>query len=339
MPLTVSEAVRIVTLLEEGYSQRIVANRVGVAQSTVSEVGRRYRETNQFTRRPGQGRRRSTSHLDDRFIVLRSLRNRTYTAPELQGALAEVRRVNISERTVRRRLAEVGLRARRPANGPRLLAHHKIQRLRFARQHVNWGREQWSTVLFTDESRFALRSPDGRQRVWRRPGERYLPCTMIPKEPFGGGSVMVWGGVNSQFKTELVVFDRNTVTADRYITEVLEPHVLPLAYGIEDNFLLIQDNARPHVANVTRQYLEEVEVACIDWPARSPDLNVIEHVWDMLGRRLRARLHRPDNLQELSAALVEEWENLPQESISNLIDSMPRRLDAVIRGRGGNTRY
>lgn len=81
MPLTVSEAVRIVTLLEDGYSQRTEANRVGVAQSTVSGIGRRYRETTQFTRRPGQRRPRSTSHLDDRFIVLRSLRGIGHTLP------------------------------------------------------------------------------------------------------------------------------------------------------------------------------------------------------------------------------------------------------------------
>jgi hypothetical protein len=99
------------------------------------------------------------------------------TAVEAKNRLAEVRDVHVSDRTIRRRLSEVDLMARRPAHGPELTRQHRVNRLAFAHEHENWDMEQWSQVLFTDKSRFCLRAPDGRQRIWGRTGERaYRPC-------------------------------------------------------------------------------------------------------------------------------------------------------------------
>ncbi|GFU35559.1 transposable element Tc3 transposase [Trichonephila clavipes] len=54
----------------------------------------------------------------------------------------------------------------------------------------------------------------------------------------------------------------------------------------------------------------------MDWPAYSPDLNPIEHVWDALGRRIAARLHHPENTQQIKQMPIEEWALLPQEMLS-----------------------
>jgi hypothetical protein len=101
----------------------------------------------------------------------------------------------------------------------------------------------------------------------------------------------------------------------------------------------MQDNARPHIARIVTEYLDEVEVRRLPWPTRSSDLNPIEHVWDMLGRRVRQHRSSPQTLQDLRNVLIEEWDNISQEEVTNLISSMPQRLEAVIRARGGNTRY
>ncbi|KAJ4426240.1 hypothetical protein ANN_27052 [Periplaneta americana] len=101
----------------------------------------------------------------------------------------------------------------------------------------------------------------------------------------------------------------------------------------------MHDNARPHIAHAVGDYLQEVGIHVLPWPARSPDMNPIEHVWDMLERRVKNRRPRPESLQELRRALGEEWELIPQEDIANQTESMPRRMDAVIQARGGNTRY
>ena len=99
----------------------------------------------------------------------------------------------------------------------------------------------------------------------------------------------------------------------------------------------MHDNARPHVARVVNAYLDEMDIQRLDWPPRSPDLNPIEHVWDMLGRLVRNR--QTETIPDLRVALLEEWDNIPQRAIANCIQSLPRRMAAVIGARGGNTHY
>lgn len=332
-------AARIVASLEEGHGQRETARNLGVSLSSVQRVSQRYEETGLLTRRPGSGRGRSTTVRDDRFLITNALRNRTSTAVSLRNHLQEVRNVNISEWTVRRRLHAAGLSSRTMATGPPLSREHRIARLTFAREHLAWTIEDWSRVLFSDEARFCLTGSDRRVRVWRRQGERYAGVCIAERLAFGGGSVMAWGGISFQARTELVFILNGTLNAHRYITEILEDHVVPFMGFLGENATFMQDNARPHTARMTSTYLDEVQITRFVWPPRSPDLNPIEHVWDEMKRRLRRHVPAPRNSQELRNVLVQEWENLPQGVIQNLIQSMPRRLQAVVTARGGNTRY
>ena len=80
----------------------------------------------------------------------------------------------------------------------------------------------------------------------------------------------------------------------------------PYAGAIGSEFILINDNARPHLAHVTNTYLECETIICMDWPARSSDLNPIEHAWDILQSAISARPVQPKTLQELKDALVAE---------------------------------
>lgn len=333
------DVARAVALYDDGRSVRYIANVMNMARSTTHDAIKRYRETLEYTRRPGSGRPRATNPNEDRYMVLRVLRERNLPATSVAQQFVNMHGRPISAKTVRRRLKASGLISSRPATGPRLLRMHRVERLRFANDHRDWRNGQWSCVLFTDESRFNLCSPDGRERVWRRRGERFSQCCISENVPYGGGGVMVWAGVCTDARTELVFVENGRLTADRYINECLADHVVPFGQFVGDNFVLMHDNARPHIAHAVGDYLQEVGIHVLPWPARSPDMNPIEHVWDMLGWCVKNRRPRPESLQELRRALGEEWELIPQEDIANQIESMPRRMDAVIQARGGNTRY
>nr|KAG5694158.1 hypothetical protein BaRGS_001485 [Batillaria attramentaria] len=150
---------------------------------------------------------------------------------------------------------------------------------------------------------------------------------------------MVWGGISVQGKTDLHVFWNGTLTPIRYRDGILDPFVRPYAGAIDPEFNLMDDNARPHRARIVDQYLEEKSMERMEWPARSPDLNPIEYVWDMIGRAVRARVNPPRTLVQLGQALQQEWDQIPHQTIRNLICSMRRRCQAVIPARGGHTRY
>lgn len=339
MPLAPTDVARLVALIQDGRSQRYVSRTLGLPRTTVQDAWNRFVQNGTFIRRAGSGRRRATTAVDDRFVVLNALRNRRTTAIYLQHRLRTVRRVQVSERTIRRRLVESGLTSRRPATGPQLLYRHRRARLQFSQFHQNWNHEQWSRVLFTDESRFCLRSPDGRERVWRRQNERYADCTISERVSFRGGSVMVWAGISTEAHTELIFVENGAMNAHRYVEDILQDVVVPYSHFIGNDFVLMHDNARPHTARLVTEYLEAVGVRTLNWPACSPDLNPIEHLWDELQRRIRRRPNLPETLHELRIALQEEFEAIPQNLVVNLINSVPQRILEVIRARGGHTRY
>ena len=115
---------------------------------------------------------------------------------------------------------------------------------------------------------------------------------------------MVWGGIGLGARTELVVIDGGTLTADRYITDILQDHVVPFTPHIGENLVLTQENARPHVARCVTDFLNQADITTMNWPACSPDVNPSEHVWYMLGRRLRSRIPAVQNQEQVRAALI-----------------------------------
>ena len=160
MPLSLEDSVRTVSLFDDGRSYRYVADRIGASIGSIHRAVQRFREFNTFSRRPGSGRKRSTTERDDRFMTLAVLRDRHTTAVQVQNRLRHFHHLDVSVSTIRRRLQEANLKSRRPATGQLLTRQHRIARLDFAHHHMNWIEEHWGNILFTDESRFSLRGAD-----------------------------------------------------------------------------------------------------------------------------------------------------------------------------------
>ena len=205
-------------------------------------------------------------------------------------------------------------------------------RLAWAQDHVTWTQNDWAPVLFTDESRFCVDFTDRCARVWRMPNERFAPVCVAEHDRFGGCSVMVWAGISVQGKTNFHVIDNGTLSALSYVNEILDVYVRPYAGAVGENFILMDDIARAHRACITDQYLEQATIVRMEWPARSPDLNPIEHA-------VSSRPVQPASVQELRQAPLEEWDQIPQYKIRRLISSMRRHCQAVIEARGNHTCY
>ena len=98
---------------------------------------------------------------------------------------------------------------------------------------------------------------------------------------------MVWGGIKGRRKINLIVVPGN-LNAQGYINQILQPEVVPFLQK-HGPAILMHDNAKPRVARICQQFLNKNNVNVLPWPAVSPDMNPIEHIWDYLGRTVRAR--------------------------------------------------
>lgn len=336
--LTQNEGLRALGMLQVGTTQTVVARTMNVSQSVISRLWSRYRATHSVNDRRRSGRPRATTHAQDRFIRTLALRNRVITANQIRARLQADTGVRVSAQTIRNRLHRGHLHARRPRVIPCLRDHHIRARRRWCRDRQHWDNRRWNNVMFSDESRFTVDFLDRRRRVWRRRNERFHDVNVIRHDQFGGGSVMVWGGITAAGRTDLHVV-AGRVTGQYYRDNILAAHVVPFARRHGRRFIFQDDNARCHRARIVTDYLQQQHITTLPWPALSPDLSPIEHVWDMLGQQLRQRQQRPTTVQELGAALQQEWNNLDQNDLGRLVRSMPRRIRACLANRGGFTRY
>ena len=246
-----NQRLRAIDMLQAGLAQNVVARNFGYHRNTILSLWRRFRQSGNTRNHRRSGRPRVTSRRQDNPIRLVHLRKwfqmSNLTARSIPGLRP------ISSKTVRNKLREHNIRARRPAVRPILLPRHRAARLTWCRHYLRFTIQEWDNILFTDESRFHLDSSHGSSRVYRRVGKRYADVCVIQRQSFGGGSVMVWGGITAHSRTPLVVIAGN-LTSIRYRDEIVQPYVIPFIHAQANNFTFQQDNVRPHLARVVRDY-------------------------------------------------------------------------------------
>ncbi|GFX01238.1 transposable element Tcb1 transposase [Trichonephila clavipes] len=212
-------------------------------------------------------------------------------------------------------------------------------RLQWCREHNNWTEQDWACVLFSEESRFSLSSDCRRQLNWRESGTAYRPEIIQEKDRYPTCSIMVWAGIMINGRTRLHVVANGTMTGQRYIDEVLLPHVRLFRGAVGDKFVFMDDNATCHRTLAVQNCLDSEGIQRLVRPARSPDLNPIENVWDALGSQVAGRNYPPTNKNILIRALTEEWDKLPQQLLDNIVQSMVRRVECCITLHGGYILY
>jgi len=254
--------------------------------------------------------------------------------------LANEHNTMATAQTIRNELRAMGMRAHKKPSKLLLSRAHRQQRLNWAKAMSKVEDGFWDSVIFTDESKFNLFAPDGYEHVWRLPGPPTLKHHVRSMVKHGGGYVMVWGAITRHGVGRLI-FIEGTMDSKVFV-DVLDRGfngTLKMYDLAPESVYLQQDNDPKHTSKYTQEWISGQEIESIGWAACSPDMSIIEHVWRDVDVRLRARVIQPMNRQELMRALTEEWYSTPASYIKALYDSMPRRVEALLKAKGGFTKY
>ena len=339
-----SDRNRIIGEIRAGIKPSEVALRYNLHRSAVYRLMNKFTQDGDVVDRPRSGRPRVTDAREDRAMLMEHRRNPYRSAAETARATIGHHGRRISDRTVRRRLHAVGLFSRRPLRKPFMMAYHRRFRLNWAQQRQAWTNVDFRRVLFTDDVRVCADPDSGRIRIWRHVGGRHDERFIKERDRWGGVHCMVWGGMAHNVMLGPVFFNFNDgnpgkgVTSVRYVDQIILPHVRPFMQQ-HGNMLFMHDNAKPHTARHTVDALRQNNINVTPHPAKSPDLNPIEHFWDFLKRDMRAANVRPQNVGELRQTITQAWGRIPVQRRNTLVASMTRRTQAVIAARGGHTRY
>lgn len=323
--------------LRNGMSTRSIAAKYYVSQSTVTRLRRTLPDIIPRLKAGRPGKVTPTS----RRLMVRSVTNGLLeNAIEVQRFLQEQLNINISVNRVREILREENLCGQKKVRKPKLTPSHRKQRREFVARYLHWSISDWKRVLWSDETKINRYGSDGTRWVWRNNNIGIQARLVEETLKHGGGSLMMWGcmhwlgaGYISHIEAGLDA---------RLYTEILDECV-PLTleyYNINAGDMIFQqDNDPKHTARLTKRFFEDHRYNLLFWPANSPDMNPIEHLWGHVKRRLARYPQPPKGIHELWERIQEVWNSITPDVCQNLIASMPRRLQALRKARGGHTKY
>jgi len=338
--LSTEKRARVVALLEEGNTVRYVAHVEGIHFSTVSRINKRLKETGSNENKLKSGRPRLITSRDERKVLRLITSNEAPTAIQAKEQLERDENIEVSTETIRRTLRRNGLVARTKIKKPYLKKTHRNRRFTFAKRHLHWTISDWSKVIWSDESKFNIFSSDGKEYCWKKVGEPLRDSHVKPTVKFGGGNIMVWGCFTSLGVGNLCKID-GKMDSELYRRILTEDFLGTLSwYNLnKEEVIFQQDNDPKHTAKLTKEWFEENDIKVLEWPAQSPDLNPIEHLWNEVDRRLRKLPVKVTKKDKLWEQIQDVWNDINLEVCTKLIESMPQRIQDVMKARGGYTRW
>ncbi|CAI7771350.1 unnamed protein product, partial [Closterium sp. NIES-54] len=330
---------RIMQRIAEGRSYRQIAQELGVSKSAVHDELLRHlgpKTFDELVPSPAKtGRPRKFPEQIARIVIRSIVSGESKTAEAAAGMISSTHGISVTGATVQNTLKRHRVRAIEKPSKPRLSAKNVKDRMQWAKDHQHWTIDDWKRVVWSDETKICRFSSDGRSWAWIREDCHMEPHHVKQTVKHGGGSIMIWGcmayngggfmcKIDGRMNGELyrsILQDKLQQTIEHY---ELDPETVVFQH----------DNDPKHTCKMVKTYLAEQPYSVLPWPASSPDLNPIEHLWVYLKKQLLAYPRPPAGILELWDRVQVEWEKIPAAWCSELIDSMPRRVRAVLKAKG-----
>ena len=315
-----------------------IADELGIRRQTVATILKRVKKNG----KPGAGiagRKKKTKFAKDLSTAEENdrLREESVSNPFLTPRVLKQRlNLGASLPTIKRRLRQFHLHGRRAACKTFLTEQTKERRLNFCKENK---KTDWKRVMFTDEVTIQT-TKHGMNWVRRPRGARHQARYIRQVNRQGRCKLNVWGAITRDEIFDLVIIDGNQ-NHQNYIENMLGP-IVRTYHDTHPNMIYQHDGAGPHRANTVVDWLRRNEIETLDWPARSPDLNIIENLWNLLKDEVGPLNHiGPNDKNALIEHVNEAWgriQNRPQ-LLRKLYASAGKRILDCITAKGAWTRY
>lgn len=303
-----------------------------IGNSTIENIWEKYQETGQiYNEWSHKGRPKLLNEEEQDLLIQTARDNRLSSSSELKQML----NLTVSRETVNRELVKHGYLAYKAPAKPLLSDDNIRERYQFALKHQSWNVARWRSIVFTDECPFRLANPNGRVFIRRQAEEELEPDT-IQHLPSSKTIVMVWGAISCEGVGPLVQA-KEKIKAKVYLN-MFRYRLWRYYPGLYDGSQLYQDdNAGPHVAHIIDEWFNKNGIQRFDWPAVSPDLSLIEDVWNKIKFEMRGKVFK--NKEELWKEINFQWHQVSPEFIDGLYVGLPNRIQAVLEAKGRETKY
>ncbi|GFU16898.1 transposable element Tc1 transposase [Trichonephila clavipes] len=221
----------IIGMKTAGWSTRHVAGQKDRSEWAVRNCWEQWTREGTHAQKTKSGATRKTTWREDRRIVRQALVDPTVTRSTIRAHVA----VAIVPQTISKHLAEANLKSEWPFRALPLTPEHQQLRLQWCQARSMWNVKDWQKVVFSDESRFVWGTDDNRVRVWRQPGERYNSPHNVLRHTACTAAVMVWRVIAYDSRSTLIVM-RGFLRGQRYVDDILRPHVGPFLNGLPGVF-------------------------------------------------------------------------------------------------------
>lgn len=300
---------------------------------TIARIVRKLKATGQVAREQVPGRPKSLTEEDKRRLFTFIKRDPHITLIELKQHFAHIK---VSTRTIQRAIkANPFFKRCRTKRKPKTSPSIRKMRLGFARCFLKTPKRFARKILFSDESPMPFKFCPKRTII-KNMEDSYNPEYIEPTVKHEK-RVMVWGCFSYNGVGKLTQV-KGIMDAKQY-KQILIHHAFPSGKQLfgTNTWYFQHDNDPKHTSKIVQTYLDRKDTSVLKWPPYSPDLNPIENLWHIMKNRIEKRDEKTEEefLQELQTI----WNNIPAQTLRNLIDSMRDRCEEVIKAKGYPTRY
>ena len=323
----------IVYYKRQGLTGTEVSRLVGRPISTCNAIFRKWMETGDVEDKPRSGRPSKVTPEAEEMIIEETKTNPFFSINQI----FEETETDISKTTGWRTLKDNGFSCRSSKMKWHINDDQRKERLRWAKRYIKLPQEYWFSVIFTDES-MIQRNPK-KKHYWVS-DEMEVPYTEVDRWQV---SVLLWGAISYEGKCVLEIVD-GTLKSEGYLNILQRRLIRNFPALVPENvkgkgskpLIFQQDGASIHTTSMINEYFEKRGIKVLPWPAKSPDLNLIESVWGELKNKLKSSY---EDRAELEEDIMRAWNSVETKSIVKLYCSMKERIQAVIDVEGGPTDY